>query len=126
MPSSFFLSDMAFDPDLSEDLTIFRSSGKFAAGGWQNTITEIPVSVTITVADAEALAMIPEGDRVAGSLQLVCAEPIYETLAEQGDSGNAGLSDEIRWNDSKYRVQNVQIWSHYGVWVAILVRMKGE
>ena len=126
MPSSFFLTDMTFDPDLSEAVTIYRSSGQFAAGGWQNTVTNIAANGTITVADADALAMIPEGDRVAGSLQFVCPQAVYETLANQGGSGNPGLSDQISWNGNNYRVQNVQLWSRYGIWVAILVRMTGE
>jgi hypothetical protein len=125
----FSLADLTVDPDLSECLTIIRSSGKFKAGVWQNQQQEINASGTVVIASDEALAQVPEGDRVQGSIHLVCAQPIYETLVQRGPETNqigAGLSDVVKWNGILYRVQSVQPWKKYCIWSAILVRMPEE
>lgn len=129
MPSSFFLTDLAFDPDLSDCVKIYRTTGKFGLGGWiANPVVEIPVSGTVTIADDEALAQVPEGDRVTGSVQFLSPIPIYETLADQPGSNieHGAISDKIKWMDNFYRVQQVAKWAHYGFWSAILVRIKGD
>lgn len=118
----FSLSELANDSDLGQPILILRTAGSFAAGGWQaGAIQQIPGFGVITIADDEALAQIPEGDRVSGSLQLISAQPIYETQAAR-----AGISDKIQWNGNSYRVQSVGPWRDFGFYAAILARMTGE
>lgn len=117
----FSLSDIANDPDLGQEIVILRSNGFFGAGGWRDNVTQIPEYGVVVVADDETLAQVPEGDRVAGSMQLIAPCPIYETKAVR-----SGLSDKIVWNGSTYRVQRVAPWKDFGYWAAILVRMEGE
>jgi hypothetical protein len=139
---AFDLSEVVSDPDLGDDFLILRSSGSFGAGGWiQGPIEEIPAFGVIQPAEDEALAMVPEGDRVTGSLQVFTAQPIYETLAERrerrpndpdwtsdnrGAPAQAALSDKIRWHGHLYRILAVQKWRDYGYFGAILVRLTGD
>lgn len=117
----FSLAEIANDPDFGQEFTILRSSGFFGSGGWQDAVTEVPAYGVICVADDEALAQVPEGDRVSGSMQVISASPIYET-----QEGRSGLSDKIGWNGCTYRVQNVAPWKDFGFNSAILVRIKGS
>ncbi len=115
------LSEVALDADLGTAVTIIRQTGSFAAGGWQVLSTQrIQAFGVIGIASPEALEMIPEGDRVAGSIEFVVNQPIYETLAS-----NSGVSDKIEWNGNMYRVQAVAPWVLNGFYDAILVRMTG-
>lgn len=115
-------ADIANDPDLGDEITIIRSDGSFGAGGWiPGQPSNIQACGVIGIADDEALAQVPEGDRVTGSLQLVTATPIFPTLANK-----SGTSDQILWLNNTYRVQASQPWKHAGFWSAILVRMSGE
>jgi hypothetical protein len=116
----FSLVDVARDPDLAQQFTILRSKGFFGAGGWQDAVIQVPSYGVIGIADDEALVQIPEGDRVTGSLQLVCEFQIYETQEKRD-----GLSDKIGWNSNTYRVQSVAPWKDFGFWSAILVRIQG-
>lgn len=121
------LTDMTFDPDFSTCLTIYRSTGSWAAGGWKEKITQIPASGVVTIVDPETLAQVPEGDRIKGSIMFVTSTAIYETLADRPADGGGGTSDEIRWNGQKYRVAYVSPWAEMaGFWAAVLVRTKGD
>lgn len=116
------LSEVALDSDLGQCFEIIRTTGQFGLGGWQpqppKTIRAFGI---ITIPSPEALHQVPEADRVIGMLQIILAQPIYETLAK-----NSATSDEIRWNASRYRVQAVEPWEMNGYWSAILTRMRGD
>jgi hypothetical protein len=121
------LSDIVNDPDLGECVLIKRSTGgKFAAGGWQDETVDVPAYGVINVADDEALAQVPEGDRVAGSLQFLTGQPVYQTQVDRGAGNDTpGVSDKVIWNGLEYRVQAVGPWQNRGFYSAILVRMRG-
>ncbi|HJX53168.1 MAG TPA: hypothetical protein VJ801_10420 [Polyangia bacterium] len=119
---AFSLSEIADDPDLGTSFLIIRTTGSFAAGGWvAGTPVQIPASGVIAVAEDEALLQIPEGDRVAGAMQLISSQQIYETQATR-----AGISDKVLWNGNYYRVVGVAPWADFGFWSAVMVRMSGE
>ena len=116
------LSEVCLDTDLGECFEILRTTGQFAAGGWQETMSvAVQAFGIITIAESEALDQIPEGDRVTGALQVITADPIYETLAR-----NSGVSDKIRYFGNLYRVQAVAPWRKSGFFSAVLTRMTGE
>lgn len=116
------LSEVVNDSDLGQCFQILRTTGQPGLGGFQTSApTAIQAFGIIEIADPEALRQVPEGDRVVGSLRVITATPIYETLAQ-----NSAISDEIRWNGSRYRVQSVEPWKMNGFRSAILVRMKGD
>jgi hypothetical protein len=116
------LSEIVNDADLSEDATVIRSTGAFGLGGWNDTHVSIAAHGIIAPADDQALSQVPEGDRVAGSLQFISAQRIYPTHAGQ----QAGISDKIQWQGEMYKVQSVAPWVENGFWSAILVRLLGD
>ncbi len=117
----FDLSAVVNNPDLGSPVTILRFTGSFAAGGWQQGAPQrIPAFGVVCIADAEALAQVPEGDRVTGALQFLTGQPVYRTSADRG-----GTSDQIEWRGELYRVVSVEPWGHAGYWSAILARMEG-
>lgn len=120
MPS-WSLAEIGNDSDMGEPVTIVRSSGSFAAGGWSNTTSTINSWGVVAVAEDEALRQIPEADRVEGALMLVSALPVYETLESR-----SGLSDQIIWNGNNYRVVRLGPWSDFGYYHVILMRMTGS
>ena len=116
------LSEVVNDPDLGETFVILRTKGSFGLGGW---IAEVPQQVpaygVVQPADDEALAQVPEGDRVEGAMQIYCQQPIYETLAKE-----SGISDKVRWHGSTYRVSRRSRWEEFGYYGALLTRIEGE
>lgn len=102
--------------------TILRTVGYFGPGGWQTSgpANKIQAWGVIGIAEPEALRQVPEGDRVAGAIQIVTTTPIYETLVK-----TSATSDHVMWQGDLYRVQSVERWKHFGFYSAILVRMTG-
>jgi hypothetical protein len=131
------IAEIINDPDFAQEYTIKRDSGQFGPGGWQPNITTIPAYGPVTVADANTLDMIPEGDRPKGAMSFYSTTEIYEThtnnpkygqggAGQGGYGGSQGTSDQIWWRNQKYRVSKVFPWADYGYWHAVGVRMSGE
>jgi hypothetical protein len=117
----FYLGDVTQDPEMASCFTVLRTTGIFAAGGWQKRAeVEIQMYGVVAVADDEALSQVPEGDRVTGSLQILTDQPLYETLIS-----NSGISDKVFWNGNMYRVISRQPWTGFGYWSVIVSRMTG-
>lgn len=118
---SLDLSEIPNDPDLGIELTIIRTPGYSGVGGWQTTTPlSIPAWGIWAVADDEALAQVPEGDRVTGAMQFITATQIFETTLSRSQT-----SDQINWCGDSYRVQKVGPWKMNGFYSAILVRETG-
>ena len=119
MPLSF--AELANDSDIGEEFTVLRTQGQFGLGGWiPNPPQVLKFWAIIPIAEDEKLRQTPEGDRVNGSIQVICADRIYETLAQ-----DSLISDEILWHGNKYRVQSVGPWYDNDFFSAICVRMRG-
>ena len=117
------VSPVLGNPDLVQTFMVFRSSGQFALGGWQeNTPTQIPMQGVVTIADTETLEMMPEGDRVTGAMTFYSTSEVFRT---HNDS-QAGTSDYIQWRGQNYRVMHVWPYADYGYWKALAVRMAGD
>ena len=120
MPRNFSAITQRFS--LSQSFTILRTTGAFAAGGWvENTPTEIPAIGVIVVADDEALAQVPEGDRVTGLLQIITDQQLHAT-----SEGAGAISDKVVWHGDTYRVTSLAPWGDFGFCSAILVRVTGS
>jgi hypothetical protein len=118
----FNLSAVTQRFSLSQSFTILRTTGSFAAGGWQaDAPTEIPAVGVIVPADAKALAQVPEADRVTGSLQIICEQKLH-TTSERSST----ISDKVRWHGDIYRVTSLLPWNDFGFYSAILVRVTGS
>lgn len=119
---SLDLSEVALDPDLGQCFQILRQNpGAQASGGFvEGQVDTIQAFGIVTIADADALKQVPEGDRVEGSLQIITNMPIYETLESR-----SATSDMVVWLGENYRVQSVALWKMWGYRSAIVVRTKG-
>lgn len=115
-------SDAVNDPDLSESFLIMRSTGKFAAGGWQTTKTvQIAAYGVVDVANRKQLDQIPEGDRITQAMVFYSA-----TEMKMASEAESQLADVIIWNDEEYKVINVGDYGKRGFWSAIASRMAGS
>lgn len=115
------VSEIVTDPDFAQTLTIQRSAGRFASGGFVNTTTSLNAAGVVVVAAEEDLEQIGEGDRVVGAMEFYTTVPIYETRT----GAKEGLSDVIAWNGQQYRLAKVWPWRDYGYYRAIGIRMSG-
>ena len=123
---AFELQDVVNDPDLAESFDILRSSGTFAAGGWQAATVQLPAWGVVTVATDKQLEALPEGDRVHGARLFITEQPLYVTGADRQD-GTAGTSDVLLWHNQKYRIVSVGPYENRGgFYSAVAVRMSGS
>lgn len=128
---------------LTESYTILRSTGYFAIGGFKTSSTEIPGFGVVSVATDQDLLMVPEGDRVTGSMVFHSQQRIFETQLDappansgfsQGGFGSGTMgggptqhvSDIILWNFQKYRILNVGPYPNRSYWRAIGARLSGQ
>lgn len=137
------LSEVVNDSDLAESFTIQRTTGSFGLGGWiLSTPVNVPGYGIITVASNEDLQMVPEGDRVTGSMIFHSMMRIYETELDggygssiYGDNDNPTntfgpgiqhFSDQIRWRGQLYKIISVAPWADFGYWRVIGTRLSGR
>ena len=99
-----------------------KSGGSWISGRFVQTETQITLQGVITPATAKELLQLPEGDRITGTMCIRSDEQIYTT--RNGDS--PGTSDEIVWNNERYRISSVLPWSDFGYWKAFAVRMVSD
>lgn len=121
MPTISF-ADLANDPDLGQPFTIIRTAGgQFVRGGWSGKTQNIPTYGLIVPADDWALAQVPEGDRVTGSMMAITTTTLYLTSEAAG-----AVSDQISWQGDRYRVVHVGPYQDFGYNFAVLTRMTGS
>jgi hypothetical protein len=130
------LSAVVDDGVLSEPYTIERSTGVFQLGGWVTTAINVPGYGVVSVATDQDLLMLPEGDRITGSMVFHSLQRIFETQIDGGygqtayGQGNFGetdqhVSDIMIWNYQRYRVLKVYPYPNRNYWKAIAVRLAG-
>lgn len=116
------LQDVVLDGDMAEAYTILRSSGQWAAGGWQEKPRQsIAGFGVVSEARAKDIAMLPEGDRAGEFRAFYSAQPLF-TTRESAYEGN-GTSDILVWQSIQYRILTVALYGNRGYWKAIAVRM---
>jgi hypothetical protein len=130
------VAEVVLDPDLAENFTVNRLTGSFQLGGWVQTSTTIQFYGIVTVASNKDLQMIPEGDRVTGSMLFHSTERMYLTELDTGTYSPSmctpatgipeqHISDQISWRGQLFRIISVAPWADFGYWRAIGVRMSG-
>jgi len=127
------LSEVLNDGVLSEPYTILRSTGTFQLGGWVTTEVSIPGYGTVSVASEQDLLMVPEGDRITGSMVFHSQQRIYETQLDSNPTYGQGgygatkqwVSDKMFWNYQTYRVLKVGPYPNRNFWKAIAIREAG-
>ena len=134
------VGDLAFVVDdgvLSEPYEIQRSTGSFELGGWVTSSSIIPGWGVVSVASAEDLDMIPEADRVTGSMVFHSQQRIFITQlddepgdpnggAEDGADPSQRVSDILIWGYTKWRVLHCYPYPNRNFWKAIAVRLAGN
>ena len=122
------LSEVASDPEIGDCFIVQRQSGLPGAGGWiANPPQIIQAYGIVTVATPKDLEMLPEGDRVRGSLHIIYGQQLYVTHEDNLAGAHSGTSDQILWGGLLYRVQAVEPWGPMvGFWHAIAARMLGS
>lgn len=124
----FDLSELTFDVDFAQPVTVIRSRGAFAAGGWKSTDSQnINTRGIVAPSDSKMLQMIPEGDRITGAIYLITQMRIYTThYKPQPGVPGPGLSDKVIWQQREYQVTSVTPWQDFGFNIAVLLRTAGN
>ena len=105
------------DPRFRQTFKLFRKEGKFVGGRLQQIEVEQSLSGVIKPASAKEVEMIPEGDRILGG------EMVIHTTSELKVTSDEGTSDEIEWNNERYKLYAVSPYKDYGFYRAIAIRM---
>lgn len=117
------VSEIVNDPDFAQSFNVLRSTVTFVSGGISNAITTVPMWGVILIAEPKDLATLPEGDRISGSMAFYTQLPMYMTNVE--GTGDGHLSDIAVWHGQQFRIAKDSIWSDFGYYLTIGVRMSG-
>jgi|SRR6516162_1171929 hypothetical protein len=125
------VDDLSFvidDGVLTEDFMIRRSTGTFELGGWVTVFTDIKAQGVVSVARPQDLEMIPEADRITGTMVFHTVPRIYVTEVDTDptDFGVQKVSDILLWSYLRWRVMNVFPYPNRKYWKAFAVRMAGN
>lgn len=73
--------EVVVDPDMTapNPFTILRSTGKFVLGGFESTVTPIPMIGPVQQASNKELTMLPEADRIGSVRSFWSTQQIYTT-----------------------------------------------
>ena len=114
------LSRVINDPRISQEFKVFRKTGEWIKGRFEEKETQIDMNGVIVPATNKEVEMIPEGDRVKGAISIHSTKRLYTThLEEDGE----GTSDEIEWENERYKVYSLGSYSKYGFYSAIGTRL---
>jgi hypothetical protein len=78
------LSEVVNDSDFAQLFTVRRLTGSYVNGAWVTSAVDIQIYGIVTVASNKDLQMIPEGDRVTGSMLFHASQPLYITELQGG------------------------------------------
>ena len=110
------------DPRLSQQITIYRKSGEWNKGRFEQTEQQLSMLGVVSIAKSKDIEMIPEGDRVGGEIVIHTLEKIFVT---HNSDNNKGTSDEILWDGERYKIYSVSPYMQYGYYKAIAMRKLG-
>jgi hypothetical protein len=115
------VSELIVDPDFARPLTLTRSTGHFARGGFTTESKTIPITGIANPAAGSDLEQLPEGDRVTGAMTFYTTVPVYATRS----GPQPGVSDVITLNGEHYRIAKIMNRSANGFYKSIGVRTDG-
>lgn len=112
------------DPKFSQKFKVFRKSGEWIRGRFEEIEKEISMIGVIAPSKPKEIEMIPEGDRVGGEITIHTTRKLYTTrLIESEIENNQGTSDVIEWQAERYKLYSVNDYSQYGYYQAIGMRL---
>ena len=110
----------------SQTLTIYRSAGSFVSGRWVVSSKQtLKIQGVAYPSSQQELEQLPEGDRISSSVSFITNEQIYVTHTDSS-TVSAGLSDELEWHGSIYKVIGSFPWQDYGHFISMGVRLAGS
>jgi hypothetical protein len=108
--------------DIAGAWSILRSTGTFAAGGWEaNPPTTIQAYGPVRNATNREMEILDIADRITQVLTFrsyVQLNPTSEDLSQ--------TSDVLLYNGEKYRIISTRIYADQGYWLAFASRMQGS
>lgn len=115
------------DPRFSQNFKVFRKSGEWIKGRFEETEKKISMVGVIAPSKPKEIEMIPEGDRVGGEITIYTTRKLFTTHSledkENQDENNEGTSDQIEWQGERYKLYSVNDYSQYGYYQAIGMRL---
>ena len=118
------VSELLYDPDLSQDFVVHRKSGLWVNGRFEETDSTLTFTGIIIPANAKEIVQFPEADRITGVMKFYSEQEIHTTHAE--GEGGPGTSDQIEWRGKRYRIINSMPYIDYGYYVAYGVYMESD
>lgn len=107
------VSELMDDPDFSAPYTVIRRTGAWDAGRYQVQEKMLAYYGPVQPPSSRELELLPEGERAGGVMCFWSKLPIYLSAGPEGESA---VSDEILWQGRRYKVIQLNDWSHGG-WV---------
>lgn len=112
------------DPDFAQSYMVYRNSGSWVSGRWEEVEVGLPFMGPIVPANAEDVKMLPEGDRIQGFMVFYTSST-NPFLISRDTSGNAGTADQPEWGGERYKILQVYPYDDYGYQKAIGTRIGG-
>lgn len=106
-----------------DSFTVYRKTGNWIAGRFKETEDPIIFSGVVTAPGTKDLIQVPEGDRTS---EIMCFHSTNELFVTHNDVSSKGTSDEIEWNNKRYRIYQVKNWNKFGFYKAIGISMEGD
>ncbi len=75
------VQEVVVDPDMiaPQPYVVLRSTGRFVLGGFESTVTSIPMFGPVQQASNKEVQMLPEADRIGSIRSFWSTQPIYTT-----------------------------------------------
>lgn len=102
--------------------TVYRKTGDWVAGRFEETETAIPMDGVVTAAGTKDILQVPEGDRTSQLMVFHSTQPLFVT---HDDVEGKGTSDQIEWHGERYRLLQIKDWSDFGYYKAFGTSMSG-
>lgn len=110
------------DFDLCSQFSVIRTTGKFAAGGWQtNPSQQIDTIGATRNANGKEIRMLPEADQVLEVLSFRSITQMFPTTL-----AGSQTSDVLVFQGDQYRILMVKNYSEQGYYLALATRLAGD
>lgn len=125
------VAEIVVDPDFAQPYTVYRETGAFVNYKFvKNPEVALPYYGAVYPATQYEINQVPEGDRTS-ILVCFCSttdKPFYlsrEASASKLTDGKEGISDQIVWQNDRYKI--IKIWPYldFGYWLCVGSRMSG-
>ncbi len=112
------------NPRWETTFVVNRKTGQWQSGDFIQNEDPITFSGVVLSPGTKDIVQVPEGDRVSEMKLFLTKSKMYVTHAAEDNF--AGTSDEILWEDHRYRLYQVKNWNNFGYYKAIGIMMEGE